>query len=267
MTVAFVKGLQGDHPKYWRNASLMKHFLANSNENGRDSSSSNFDERLLREYYAYPFWRGVMEGGSRAYMASYNSYNGIPMTVHPILKDITVKEWGEDGIICTDGGAFALLVNAHKYFPDAEKAAAACIKAGINQFLDRIYPAGIRAALDKKDINEADLDNVLKGNFRVMIKLGQLDPPEMVPYSKIGIADTIDPWTTKENHQAAREVTQKTIVLLKNSKNLLPLDKGKIKSIAVIGPRAGEVLLDWYSGTPPYTISPLEVLKTKLALL
>ena len=264
MTVAFVKGLQGDHPKYWRNASLMKHFLANSNENGRDSSSSNFDERLLREYYAYPFWRGVVEGGSRAYMASYNGYNGIPMTVHPILKEITVNEWGEDGIICTDGGAFALLVNAHKYFPDAEKAAAACIKAGINQFLDRIYPAGIRAALDKKDIDEADLDHVLKGNFRVMIKLGQLDPPEMVPYSKIGIADTIDPWTTKGNHQAARVVTQKTIVLLKNSKNLLPLDKGKIKSIAVIGPRAGEVLLDWYSGTPPYTISPLDGIKNKV---
>ena len=121
MTVAFVKGLQGDDPKYWRTASLMKHFLANSNENGRDSSSSDFDERLLREYYAYPFWRGVAEGGSRAYMTAYNAYNGIPMTVHPILKDMTVNEWGEDGIICTDGGAFALLINAHKYFPNTEK--------------------------------------------------------------------------------------------------------------------------------------------------
>lgn len=264
MTVAFVKGLQGDDLKYWRNASLMKHFLANSNENGRDSSSSNFDERLLREYYSYPFWRGVVEGGSRAYMTAYNGYNGIPMAVHPILKEMTVKEWGENGIICTDGGAFALLVNAHKYFPDTEKAAAACIKAGINQFLDRIYPEGIKAALKKKDLTEADLDSVLKGNFRVMIKLGQLDPPEIVPYSKIGISDTIDPWTTKENHRAAREVTQKTIVLLKNSKNLLPLDKAKIKSIAVIGPHANEVLLDWYSGTPPYTISPLAGIKNKV---
>jgi beta-glucosidase len=197
-------------------------------------------------------------------MAAYNGYNGIPMAVHPIIKDISVNEWGVNGIICTDGGAFALLVNAHKYFPDTEKAAAACIKAGINQFLDRIYPKSIREALDKKDITEADLDSVLKGNFRVMIKLGQLDPPEMVPYSRIGIADTIDPWTTEANHQAAREVTQKTIVLLKNSKNLLPLDKGKIKSIAVIGPHANDVLLDWYSGTPPYTISPLAGIKNKV---
>lgn len=264
MAVAFIKGLQGDDPKYWRTASLMKHFLANSNENGRDSSSSNFDERLLREYYSYPFWRGVVEGGSRAYMTSYNSYNGIPMTVNPIVKDITIKEWGENGIICTDGGAFALLVNAHKYFPDTEKAAAACIKSGISQFLDRIYPAGVKAALEKHDLSESDLDSVLKGNFRVMIKLGMLDAPEMVPYSRIGIADTIDPWTTKANHDAAREVTQKTIVLLKNSKNLLPLDKNELKSIAVIGPHADEVLLDWYSGTPPYTVSPLAGIKNKV---
>jgi beta-glucosidase len=196
-------------------------------------------------------------------MASYNAYNGIPMTVHPILKDITVKEWGENGIICTDGGAFALLVNAHKYFPDTEKAAAACIKAGINQFLDRVYPEAIREALAKKDISEADLDSVLKGNFRVMIKLGQLDPPEMVPYREIGISDSTDPWTTETHHQAAREVTQKTIVLLKNSKNLLPLDQNKIKSVAVIGPHANEVLLDWYSGTPPYTVSPLAGIRNK----
>ena len=94
MVVAMVKGLQGDDPKYWLTASLMKHFLANSNEDGRDGSSSNFDERLLREYYSVPFRMGVMEGGSRAYMAAYNAMNGIPMTAQPILKDITVKEWG-----------------------------------------------------------------------------------------------------------------------------------------------------------------------------
>ena len=264
MTVAFVKGLQGDHPKYLRTASLMKHFLANSNENGRDTTSSDFDERLLREYYAYPFWRGIIEGGSPAYMAAYNAYNGIPMTVHPVLKDITVNEWGLDGIICTDGGALGLLVSAHKYFPDLNKATASCLRAGINQFLDRAHREGTYGALVHNYITEATIDSVIKGNFRVMIKLGLLDPPEMVPYSSIGISDTADPWLTKENQLAAREVTQKTIVLLKNSKNLLPLDKGKIKSVALIGPRADEVLLDWYSGTPPYTISPLAGIKNKV---
>ena len=146
MVVSFIRGLQGDHPKYWKTASLMKHFLANSNENGRDSTSSDFSERLFREYYSYPFYKGVTAGGSRAYMAAYNRYNGIPCTVHPMLKDITVDEWGQDGIICTDGGAYRQLVSSHQYFPDLNLAAAACIKAGINQFLDN-YREGVYGAL------------------------------------------------------------------------------------------------------------------------
>ena len=86
----------------------------------------------------------------------------------------------------------------------------------------------------------------------------------MVPYSSIGISDTTDPWLSEEHKAAAREVTQKTIVLLKNSKNALPLDKEKLKSLAVIGPRADEVLLDWYSGTPPYTVTALAGIKNKV---
>src|SRR3982751_3451980 len=104
MVVAFIKGLQGNHPKYWQAAALMKHFLANSNENDRDKSSSDFDERLFREYYSVPFRMGIVEGGARAFMASYNAVNNVPMTVSPILKETAVGEWGEDGIICTDGG-------------------------------------------------------------------------------------------------------------------------------------------------------------------
>src|SRR5450432_10459 len=101
LVVAFIKGLQGNDPKYWQAASLMKHFLANSNENGRDSSSSDFDDRLLREYYSVPFRMGIEQGGSRAFMASYNSVNGIPQTVNPMLLHMAVNEWGQDGIICT----------------------------------------------------------------------------------------------------------------------------------------------------------------------
>jgi beta-glucosidase len=262
MVTAFIKGLQGDDPIYWRTASLMKHFLANSNEDGRDSTSSNFDERLLREYYSYAFYKGVVEGGSRAFMASYNAYNGIPMTVNPILKDITVKEWGQNGIICTDGGAFHLLLTGHKYFNDSSIAAAACIKAGISQFLDR-YTGSINGALANGNLNLTEIDSVIKGNFRVMIKLGLLDPPDKVPYSKIGISDTTDPWLTENNQAAVREVTRKTIVLLKNSKNILPLNRDKLKTIALVGPLANEVLLDWYSGTPPFTITPFEGIKNK----
>lgn len=265
MTVAFVKGLQGNDSKYWQAASLMKHFLANSNEYGRTYTSSDFDERLWREYYSVPFRMGVMEGGSRAFMASYNKVNGIPSTVHPMLKNITIKEWGQDGIICTDGGAYRLLLSDHKYYPDANQAAAACIKAGINQFLDQ-HTQGVYGAIANGMLKESEIDEVLKGVYRVMIKLGMLDPEEINSYKKIGAGNEADPWTKEESKQLALKTTQKSIVLLKNdpSRKLLPIDKLKIKTIAVIGPRANEVLLDWYSGTPPYTITALDGIRNKV---
>lgn len=259
MVVAFIKGLQGEHSRYWQSAALMKHFLANSNENDRDKSSSDFDERLFHEYYSLPFRMGVQFGRSQAYMAAYNAVNKVPMTINPIMQKVTREQWGHDGIICTDAGAMRLLVTAHKYYPDFETAAAESVKAGIGQFLDD-YRDAVRGALKKGILTEKDIDRALRGNFRVMIRLGLLDPPVIVPYAYIGL-ESIDPWLTNKHKAIALLATQKSIVLLKNSANLLPLDKKSLKSIAVIGPRANEVLLDWYSGTPPYTISPLEGIK------
>lgn len=263
MVVAFVKGLQGDDKKYWQAAALMKHFLANSNENDRDKTSSDFDEGLFREYYSVPFRMGVIEGGSRAFMASYNSMNGVPMTVNPVLENVARKEWGQDGVICTDAGAMRNLVTSQKYSPDFDHAAASSVKAGIGQFLDK-YQDAVRSAVKRGLLTEIEIDNALKGNFRVMIRLGLLDPPPMVPYSSIG-SEAQDPWLTEKHKGLALLATQKSIVLLKNSQNLLPLDKQVVKSIAVIGPRANEVLLDWYSGTPPYRITPLEGIKSRVA--
>ena len=259
LVVAFTKGLQGNDPKYWQAAALMKHFLANSNENDRDKSSSDFDERLFHEYYSVPFRMGVMEGGSRAFMASYNAMNHVPMTVNPVLEKMTREQWGQDGIICTDAGAMRNLVTAHKYYPDFETAAAESIKAGIGQFLDN-YKDAVRGALKRGLLTEADIDRALRGNFRVMIRLGLLDPSDRVPYASIG-KEQNDPWLSDKHKSLALRATQESIVLLKNSANLLPLDKNSLKSIAVIGPRANEVLLDWYSGTPPYSISPLDGIK------
>ncbi len=261
LTVAFVKGLQGDNPRYWKAASLMKHFLANSNEDGRDSTSSNFDNRLFHEYYAYPFYKGITEGGSRAFMASYNGWNGTAMTVHPVLKQITRDRWGNNGIICTDGGALKLLVEAHKAFPNLTEGAAAIVKATVDQFLDDYKPY-IYDALNKGLLTEKDIDNAIKGNFIVALKLGFLDADQIkVPYTEIGVTDTVAGWKQEKTKDFVRQVTAKSVILLKNEKQLLPLDKSKIKSIAVIGPRANEVLLDWYSGTPPYTVTILEGIK------
>ena len=93
------------------------------------------------------------------------------------------------------------------------------------------------------------------------IRLGLLDPPDRVPYSTIGAAGDPEPWAQPETRALAREATRKSIVLLKNSAGLLPLDLAKVKSIAVVGPLANQVLLDWYSGTPPYAVSPREGLE------
>jgi len=262
MAVAFIKGLQGDDPKYWQAAALMKHFLANSNEDNRGSSSSNFDERLFREYYSVPFRMGIEEGGARAFMASYNAVNGVPMAVNrPVLENIARREWGNDGIICTDGGAMRQLVTEHKAFADFDHAAAAVVKASIGQFLDN-YRAAVYGALKRNLLTESDIDEALKGDFRVMIKLGLLDPPEMVPYTSIG--EGPEPWLDEKHRSTARLVTQESIVLLKNENNFLPLDKKSLKSIAVVGPRADEVDLDWYSGTPPYSVTPLAGIKDKV---
>ena len=252
LTIASVRGLQGNHPRYWKTASLMKHFLANSNEDGRDSTSSDFDTRLFHEYYAYPFYKGITEGGSRAFMAAYNSWNGIPMSIHPCLEEITRKQWGNNGIICTDGGALKLLIEAHKSFPSFAEGAAAVVKATTGQFLD-VYVPYVKEALEKGLLTEADIDKAIRGNIFVALKLGLLDGDHSRnPYLSIGKDSTqAPPFMTAEARRLAREVTAKSVVLLKN-KNLLPLDAGKLRKIAVIGPYSDKIVQDWYSGTPPY---------------
>ena len=261
LAVAFIKGIQGDHPKYWRNASLMKHFVSNSNEYGRTFSSSNYSDKLFREYYAYPFYKGVTEGGSQALMTAYNAYNGTPCIMHPVLRSIVMKEWGLNGTLLTDGGAFRLLLSDHKRFDnDRAVAAAACIKAGITKFLDE-YKDAVYEALHQKLISVEDIEKAIRGNLRISLKLGLLDHTEDNPYAAIGVTDTIAPWSKPETKALVREATLKSVVLLKNQDHLLPLDRHKIKKIAVIGQRATEVLQDWYAGKPFYTVNVLDAIR------
>ena len=261
LSIAMVKGLQGDDPRYWKAAALMKHFLANSNEDGRDSTSSDFDERLFREYYSYPFYKGITEGGSRAFMASYNAWNGTPMCVNPVLDQIARREWGNNGIICTDGGGLRLLVNAHHAYPTMAEGAAAVIKAKTGMFLDR-YQEAVKEALDKGLVTEQDIEAAIRGNLFVALKLGMLDGADTKnPYVNIGKDSTATPpYLTPEARQAAREVTNKSVVLLKNN-GLLPLDSKKTRKILVVGPYADQIVYDWYSGNPPYEVTILKALR------
>lgn len=260
LAVAMTKGLQGDHPKYLQCASLLKHFLSNSNENGRGSSSSNYDERLFREYYSVPFRMAFTEGKAQGVMAAYNAVNGVPCHVNPFLKEVIMKEWGHDGIICTDGGGLNQLVTEHKRYKEVEAAAADTVKAGINQYLDK-HDKAVRTALRKGLLKEEEVDEALRGVFRVMIRLGMLDPASRVPYRKVAKEE---PWHSKEHEALALAAAQKSVVLLKNKGGLLPLHADSVRSVALIGPYADKVVADWYGGDAPYWVSPLEGLRKRL---
>jgi beta-glucosidase len=264
MSVAFVKGLQGDNPRYWLTASLVKHFLANSNEDGRTGSSSNFDSRLLQEYYAVPFRMTIEQGHADAYMAAFNAVNGIPMTASPLLRSLTMNKWGFDGMIDTDRDALGSMVTDHHYYPNTVEAAAGAIHAGINQFLSS-YQTDLKSALQNKLIADADIDQNLRGVLRVMIRLGFMDPRTLVPYTQINADHVSVPWEQESSKTLVLHVTQESIVLLKNSKQLLPLNISSIRSIAVIGSQANEVHLDRYSGTPHFAVTPLQGIQSKVS--
>jgi beta-glucosidase len=260
MVAAFARGLEGDDPTYWQAAPLLKHFLANSNENGRGGSSSNFDERLFREYYSVPFRMGFQEGGARGVMASYNAWNGVPMAVNPVLNRLVIDQWGVD-VVSSDGGAVTNLVKLFKAYPSQEAAVVACLKAGINQFLDR-YQDEAMAALKDGTLTEADLDPLVRRKLRITLKLGLLDPPERVPYAAVKGGPA--PWTTAPDQAVSRRMALESVVLLKNARGLLPLHRAALRSVAVIGPLADSVHWDWYGGLPPYAVTPLAGIKAAL---
>jgi beta-glucosidase len=164
-------------------------------------------------------------------------------------------------VVSGDGGAIRLLVDPRHLYPNQEAAVVASIKAGINQFLEA-YANETKAALKDGSLTEADIDSALRLKFRIAIKLGLLDPPEMVPYSKI--KDTPEPWNTDKDRGVSRQIALESVVLLKNENHLLPLDKKSLKTVAVIGPLADSVHWDWYGGTPPYATTPLKGIQEEL---
>jgi beta-glucosidase len=261
LAVAIVKGLQGDNPKYIQVASTLKDFVANNNELHRTSSNSVMDERDLREYFLVPFQKAITEGHAQSFMVAYNLLNGAPCTAHPILRGIVIKEWGFDGMICTDAGGMPNLMRSQKVVSSLPEAAAMAVKAGVTVFLDR-HAGYVKEALDQNLLTEADIVDRVKGNLRMRMRLGEFDPPALVPYS--AITGKEEPWYGPKHKALARLVTDKSVVLLKNEKNILPLNKSTIHSIAVIGAAANEVYPDWYAGTLPYAVTPVEGIRAKV---
>ena len=259
LVAAEVRGIQGDDPQYWRSAAVMKHFLANSNEDGRCFTSSDFDEALFRDYYSYGFWKGVRDGGARSLMCAYNKYNGVPCSVSDFIQEILVDEWGMDGQILNDGGALKQLVTMHHYADDVKQAVKMSVEAGITRILDQVSEEMAQAVAEGL-LSEDIIDRNVRFNIRTMLRLGLMDSSERNPYRDMGFTD-VAPWETAEHKELARQVTRKSVVLLKNEGGLLPLDKKEVRKIAVIGNRAESVLKDWYGALPVYSVSALEGIK------
>lgn len=260
MAAAESKGIQGPDEKYWRGAALMKHFLANSNEDNRYATDSVFDEELFRDYYSYGFWKGCIEGGSVSVMTAYNAYNGIPCIANPFIQDILINEWGMDGTIVDDAGALRFTYGGHHYATDNNDGIKKSLEAGLSRFIDSSF-AQVKEAYDAGLLSDELIDVRTKANLRTMLRLGMMD--DEGPYSNMEFGD-VAPWETQEYKDKALLVSQKSVVLLKND-GILPLNKKEVKKIAVFGNRAEEVLKDWYGALPAYRISALEGIKAKVA--
>jgi beta-glucosidase len=233
---AFVKGLQGDDPRYLKTSATAKHFAVHSGpEAVRDHFDAIVDEKDLRETYLYAFHALVSGAHVESVMSAYNRVNGVPNSVNKmLLMDILRKEWGFKGHVVTDCGALDDVFQTHKTLPNAVEAAAAAIKAGINLDCSTVLQNDVIKAINQGLLTEKEVDERLFELLRTEFKLGFYDDPNSVPYHSYG-ADSV--------HNAAhialsRKVAQESMVLLKNSNNVLPLDKSKYASMMIIGPNA-----------------------------
>ena len=234
--VAFIKGLQGDNPDCMLAMGCAKHFAVHS---GPEPERHRFDaepsERDLHETYLPQFEMAVREGHVGGVMGAYNSLFGVPCCASSfLLTDILRKQWGFDGYIVSDCWAIHNIwgQEEHHYVSTSEEAAAAAVKAGCNLCCGVDYNPLVRA-VQKGLITEKEIDQALYYTLWTRFRLGLFDPPEKCPYSKIGI----DQNDTPEHEALALKVAEESIVLLKND-GVLPLNRKKVKRIAVIGPNA-----------------------------
>ncbi len=254
LAVAFIRGLQGDNPDYVKAMACAKHFAVHS---GPEPLRHTFDavppERDLYETYLPQFEAAVREGHVAGVMGAYSALDGIPDCANPfLLRDILRRKWGFTGYIVSDCGAVGDIYAHHKYVATPAEAAAAAIKAGVDICCGKDYNALLQA-VQQGLVTEAEIDRALGYALRARFRLGLFDPPDRVPFAKIGI----DQNDTPAHEALALKVAEESIVLLKNN-GILPLDRSKIRRIAVIGENADSVpvLVGNYNGTParPVTI-------------
>jgi beta-glucosidase len=255
MGVAFVKGLQGEHPIYRKLDATAKHFAVHSGpEHSRHEFDARPSERDLHETYLPAFQALVQEAGVNAVMSAYNRVNGEPASASPrLLQQVLRDKWGFEGYVVSDCDSVEDIFRHHRTVETAEQAAAVAVKSGNDLNCGRTYSALVKAVRDGL-VSEGEIDAALRRLMVARMRLGMFDPPAMVPWSDM-------PWSVNQapaHDELARRAAVESLVLLKND-GVLPLSKN-VRRIAVIGPTANSInaLLGNYNGTPAAPVTILE---------
>ena len=258
--VAFIRGLQGDDPKYIKAMACAKHYAVHS---GPEPERHRFDaeppERDFYETYLPHFEAAVREGHVGAVMGAYNSVYGKPACANPLLlTDLLRKQWGFEGHVVSDCGAIYDIYGNHRFAATPEEAAADAVKAGDDLCCGVDYNSLTRAVKEGL-ITEAEINAAVGYVLKARFQLGLFDPPSMVPYLQIPFSDN----NTPEHEALALKVARESMVLLKND-GLLPLNRAKIKRIVVIGANARSVpvLLGNYNGQPSNPVTVLDGIRS-----
>jgi beta-glucosidase len=263
MGVQFVKGLQGEDPKYFKVISTPKHYAVHSGpEPDRHRFDAVTDQRDLYDTYLPAFEACIREGGAFSIMCAYNSYMGEPCCAQSmLLKTILRDAWKFPGYVVSDCGAIYDIHKFHNAAPDAAAASAMAVKTGTDLECGQDYRSLVDA-VKKGLVKEEELDVSLKRLFTARFRLGMFDPPGMVPYTRIPIEQN----DSADHRRLALEAARESIVLLKNEGSVLPLKK-TLKKVAVIGPTASflPVLLGNYNGTPSKYVTPLKGIEEKVS--
>jgi beta-glucosidase len=256
MGVAFVRGMQGDNPRYLKTIATPKHFAVHSGpEPLRHSFDAKVSEYDLVNTYLYAFKATVTEGKAGSIMCVYNAVNGVPGCASTDLLQTRLREqWGFQGYVVSDCGAIGDIVRNHKYVATQGAASVAAVKAGTDLTCGAEY-VSLLDEVKAGTISEAEITRSAERLFEARIRLGLFDAPERVPYARI-------PYSVNDStahRQLARDAERKAIVLLKNEGGVLPL-KSTAGRIAVVGPSADDPigLLGNYNGISSKQVTPLE---------
>ncbi len=257
LAVEFIRGLQGDDPRYFKVIATAKHYAVHSGpEPSRHEFNVNPSARDLADTYLPQFRAAIVEGKADSVMCAYNAVDGKPACVNTdLLQKYLKDEWKFSGYVVSDCGAIADIYRGHKYKATAAEASAAAVKAGTDLTCGTEYRSLVDA-VKQHLITESEIDRSLERLMVARFKLGMFDPPERVPFSKIPYSEV----DSAAHRQLALEAARKSIVLLKNS-GVLPLKSpGKI---AVIGSSADDAvaLLGNYNGFSQHHVTPLEGLR------